>query len=265
MNDLIHDKYTVIQLLHETKSSYIFEVKDERKQLKVLKVARNIDTRINEQIMNEARILAKVEHPKIPKLYDKLIIEDNYHAIVMDKITGSSLADRMKHVQQPFDWQAIQQITSQLLSVVQVFHTQSIPIILRDIKPSNILLTDDHQLFLIDFGVAKPINELQQSNAMGTIGFSAPEQFECGEASVQSDLFSIGATLFYLLSNGENIYTKSMKDLQIDKIPFAYMRWIKQLTETVPHKRIATIQQAEKKFKLLSMSKRERILHYFIG
>jgi eukaryotic-like serine/threonine-protein kinase len=147
----------------------------------------------------EANVLASLRHPRIPRVYDYFTI---YHRayLVLDFIEGKDL-EAVLHArpdvvppEEVVDWML------QLCDIVEYLHTQPTPIIFRDLKPNNIILTPDGHVVLIDFGIAKL---LQQTGAIdtnvGTQGYAAQEMYE-GRAEPRSDIFALGAMMHHLLS-----------------------------------------------------------------
>ncbi|MGO8951473.1 MAG: PQQ-binding-like beta-propeller repeat protein [Ktedonobacterales bacterium] len=147
----------------------------------------------------EANVLAALRHPRIPRVYDYFTI---YHRayLVLDYIAG---VDLEKHLlatpgaTQPdevVDWML------QLCDIVGYLHTQSEPIVFRDLKPNNVILSPDGSIVLIDFGIAKL---LQATGAIdtnvGTQGYAAPEMYE-GRAETRSDIFALGSMMHHLLT-----------------------------------------------------------------
>jgi eukaryotic-like serine/threonine-protein kinase len=147
----------------------------------------------------EANVLASLRHPRIPRVYDYFTI---YHRgyLVLDFIEGQDLEavlHAMPDMPQPeevVDWML------QLCEIVEYLHTQPTPIIFRDLKPNNIILTPDGYIILIDFGIAKL---LQATGAIdtnvGTQGYAAREMYE-GRAEPRSDIFALGAMMHHLLT-----------------------------------------------------------------
>ena len=156
----------------------------------------------------EARRLQQLgQHHQIPTLY-AYFKEDNYLYLVQQFIEGQNLLQELQQ-QGVFDEAKIRELLHDLLPVLQAVHQQQV--IHRDIKPENILrCQSDGKLVLIDFGVAKqatPTAIAKPGTMIGSLGYAPIEQMQEGEAFPASDLYSLGATCFHLLTN---IYTRNL-------------------------------------------------------
>ncbi|MCM3739547.1 serine/threonine protein kinase [Oceanobacillus luteolus] len=239
----IDNKYQVVDFLSEGGTSFVYEIKTSSERRAVLKVVKQPTTLFNEQIDNEAKILAAVHHENVPELYDKVTIAKYHHGIIMKKMPGKSLSEIIEEDGRRFIWREVLEIAIQLANIIHAFHHHSSPIVIRDIKPSNILLCEENRVHLIDFGASVPVQAAGQHKAIGTIGYAAPEQFEHGVADLRSDLFSLGAVLFYIVSVGENIYTSDVEKIVASKLPKAFAKLIIKLTETNLDERYHSIDQ----------------------
>jgi outer membrane protein assembly factor BamB/tRNA A-37 threonylcarbamoyl transferase component Bud32 len=147
----------------------------------------------------EANVLASLRHPRIPRVYDYFTI---YHRayLVLDYIEGQDLEATLHRTPGMARPEDVVEWMLQLCEIVQYLHTQPQPIVFRDLKPNNIILTPEGDIVLIDFGIAKL---LQQTGAIdtnvGTIGYAAPEMYE-GRAERRSDIFALGAMMHHLLT-----------------------------------------------------------------
>ncbi|PAV28977.1 hypothetical protein CIL05_13430 [Virgibacillus profundi] len=235
--EVINNKYKIIDYLTEGGTSLLYDVEVSSGKHAILKVAKNTSTLFNNQIDNEAKILAAVNHDRLPKLFDKLTVNRHYKAIVIEKIEAVSLSDLIENGNKVFSWQEILDIAKQIMNIIDVFHKNNPSIVIRDIKPSNILISNNNHAYLIDFGVSASIKEKEKISALGTIGYAAPEQFENGKVDLRSDFFSLGAVLFYMASNGENIYTSNQAAVLKEQTPKAFAEIIIKLSQTDPDKR----------------------------
>ncbi|MFA6433541.1 MAG: serine/threonine-protein kinase [Elusimicrobiales bacterium] len=153
-----------------------------------------------EFFLREARSAAKLEHPNIVHIYD-FGHENGSYFIVMSYIEGKSLADTIAE-KGPMDPEAATAIILEVLDGLKHAHAKSI--IHRDIKPANILSGPDGHPKIVDFGLARSISEEKQltmaGEMVGTAYFMSPEQGLAGKVDHRADLYSVGATYFYLLT-----------------------------------------------------------------
>lgn len=153
-----------------------------------------------EFFLREARSAAKLEHPNIVQIYN-FGQENGSYFIIMSYIEGDSLSDVIVE-KGPMDTDTATDIILEVLDGLGHAHSKSI--IHRDIKPSNILLGKDGHPKIVDFGLARSISEEKQltmaGEMVGTAYFMSPEQGLAGQVDNRADLYSTGATYFYLLT-----------------------------------------------------------------
>lgn len=144
----------------------------------------------------EARLLATLSHPGIPRFYSCLIERGRIY-IVMDLVRGIDLEDLVRQ-RGTLSERMVLSIASQVCDVLHYLHTQETPVIFRDVKPSNIMYDSNGLVSMIDFGIARLTNS-QRGHIMGTPGYAPPEQYR-GDVSPASDIYALGATMHHLLS-----------------------------------------------------------------
>jgi len=153
-----------------------------------------------ELFKQEAHMLSRLHHENLPKVIDYFFEGERYY-LVMDYVDGKNLKEyrESNHV---MDKEQIIKIISQICNVLEYLHGQKPPIIFRDLKPSNIMITDDSTIKLIDFGIARIFKESQNIDTVivGTPGFAPPEQYGKRQTDERSDIYSLGATLYYLFT-----------------------------------------------------------------
>ncbi len=152
-----------------------------------------------ERFKKEARVLAQLLHPNIAVIYN-LIEQNDDHFMVMEYVEGTNLDELLKKYR-VIPTQLVVPIFIQALEGLQHAHKKNI--FHRDIKPSNLMLTPEGTLKLMDFGIAKMAGEqkmTQVNKIVGTVEFMAPELIEGKPASVASDIYAMGATLYELIS-----------------------------------------------------------------
>ncbi|HEY9702272.1 MAG TPA: protein kinase, partial [Allocoleopsis sp.] len=178
---------------------------------KVLKVLHNTDPKAIELFKQEAEVLAQLDHPGIPKVepngYFIYYTRTNQpiHCLIMEKIDGMTLEDYLKQNNyQPISERAAIRWLKQIVEILQEIHHKNY--FHRDIKPSNIMLRENGQLVLIDFGTAREMTQtylqrLQGQQVTGIIsgGYTPMEQVR-GSAVPQSDFFALGRTFVFLLT-----------------------------------------------------------------
>ena len=168
--------------------------------LKVLRSHLVDDEQLVERFHREARASAKLNHPNIVRIHS-VGVEDGVPFFAMEWIEGDPL-DAILKEQGPLPWQRAMNIAGQVASALESAHAQGV--IHRDIKPANILIDKSGRAHVTDFGVAKVMNARTQLTTEGTfIGtpqYMSPEQCGVGEISPASDLFSLGATAYEMLS-----------------------------------------------------------------
>ena len=150
----------------------------------------------------EARMLRELRHPNLPRVYETFS-EHARHYLVMDFIEGQTLEQRQQAAgggalpqAQVLEW------ARQLCSVLSYLHTRRPPIIFRDLKPANIMVTPTGQVKLIDFGIARVFapGRAHDTQVLGTPGFAPPEQYGKTQTDNRADVYALGCTLYQLLT-----------------------------------------------------------------
>jgi len=152
-------------------------------------------------LTKERETLIRLDHPGIVKTKDFFQEYDACY-MVMEYIEGKSLETFQQHVTD-IDQEHVIRWGIKLSEILTYLHSLKPPIIYRDLKPSNILITPDGDIKLIDFGIARVFKEeaLKDTMPFGTHGFAAPEQYGTSQTDIRSDIYSLGATLHYLLTS----------------------------------------------------------------
>jgi serine/threonine protein kinase len=170
----------------------------------------------------ESNILATLRHQSIPRIYDYFIRDDRAY-LVMELVTGRDLDTILAEITSFFSEAQVVTWGIELCDVLQYLHTrQPEPIIFRDIKPSNIMISPQNHIMLVDFGIAKLFDPREKNTMIGTQGYSPPEQYR-GEATNKVDIYALGATLHHLLT---------LKDPRLEA-PFSFNE--RPIQESNPH------------------------------
>ena len=150
----------------------------------------------------EARLLRTLDQANIPKIAD--FFEENGRAcLVMEFIWGESLEKRLEATNAPLLETDVLKWAIQLCDALHYLHTRQPPIIFRDLKPSNVMVTNSGLVKLIDFGIARTykVGKKRDTVAMGSENYAAPEQWGQGQTDARSDIYALGATMYHLLAN----------------------------------------------------------------
>lgn len=150
----------------------------------------------------EALMLARLQHPNLPNIFDHFEEHGRWY-LVMSFIEGETLEDYLGHAQGgKLPLEEVLQIGTQLCSVLGYLHNRQPAIIFRDLKPANIMRTSDGNIYLIDFGIARHFKPGQAKDTAyyGSMGYAPPEQYGKAQTTPRSDIYSLGATLYQLVS-----------------------------------------------------------------
>ena len=150
----------------------------------------------------EAQILYELDHESIPKFVDCFISENRYY-LIMEFVEGIDLRKQLEDAQeigkQGLEEWDVTNWSMQLCDVLHYLHSQDPPIIYRDLKPGNIIVSQENKVFLIDFGIARLFDPRTKGTMVGTQGYAPPEQYR-GQAEPRSDQYSLAACMHHLLT-----------------------------------------------------------------
>ena len=184
----------------------VYEAVDQRLDTTVaLKETLFADERLRKQFEREARLLARLHHPALPRVSDHFS-EGDGQFLVMQFIPGDDLSEKMARKRGPFPPDQVLTWADQLLDALDYLHTQDPQIVHRDIKPQNLKLTPRGQIILLDFGLAKgqagDISRVTTSASIFgyTPNYAPLEQIQGLGTDSRSDLYSLGATLYHLMT-----------------------------------------------------------------
>ncbi len=147
----------------------------------------------------EAEVLKFLNHPGIVRLIDSHVTEDGHYFLAMAYVPGKSL-DELLRLKKIFSSQATVEIAIQCCEVLEYLHKHNPPIVYRDLKPTNLMLTPEGHIVFIDFGIARSV--MPQTGTMTRVvtpGYSPPEQY-AGKPEIRSDLYALGGTIGQMLT-----------------------------------------------------------------
>ncbi len=250
---VLRERYTVLSLLGEGGFGRTYKGIDTNTQsliaIKTISLSQMQNWKALEFFERESIVLAKLDHPGIPKYIDFFYEDsetDRCFYLVRELAVGESLSDLAKK-----GWRAteeeIKHIIEQLLEILVYLHNLVPPVIHRDIKPSNIIYQPDtRQIFLIDFGSVQ--DKLGGGTMVGTFGYMAPEQLG-GESSPKSDIYCVAMTLAFLLTQREPSelpYQRMKLNLRSLQISASneLLKWLERASEPIPDNRFSSAEDA---------------------
>jgi serine/threonine protein kinase len=207
-NTLLSDRYLVMHLLGQGGMGAVYKATDRKFGNTVaIKETFYSDHRLREAFALEARLLNRLRHSALPVVMD-CFSEGEGQYLVMQYIPGRDmeklLAERQSQNQGVFPVTAVLRWADQLLDALDYLHSHTPPIIHRDIKPQNLKLTPRGEVILLDFGLAKGVTSQQTGSNHSIRGYtpnySPLEQIRGTGTDVRSDIYSVGATLYHLLT-----------------------------------------------------------------
>src|SRR6267378_1829445 len=203
---ILQDRYRIVRQLGRGGMGAVYEAVDQRLDAIVaLKETFSVDERLRRQFEQEARLLAQLHHPALPRVSD-YFTEGDRAFLVMQFISGADLAEIISQQPGPFPRYQVIAWADQLLDALVYLHTRDRQIIHRDIKPHNLKVTANGQIALLDFGLAKTqTTDLSGNNSSTSIfgytrRYSPLEQIQDQGTTPQSDIYALGATLYHLLT-----------------------------------------------------------------
>lgn len=156
-----------------------------------------------EQFRQEAQLLSTLNHPGLARVSHYFVENDRYY-LVMTYLEGKNLAQLLQERGEPFPVSQVLEWTVQLLNILEYLHSCNPPVIFRDLKPSNLILTADGRLHMVDFGIARILAEGSETNqflkGVGSPDYCPLEQYQGGGTDQRTDLYALGATLYHLLT-----------------------------------------------------------------
>jgi serine/threonine protein kinase/ABC-type branched-subunit amino acid transport system substrate-binding protein len=209
--DIIDNRYRVIEMVGKGGFGAIYKARDERFSTQPLVAVKEmIESQLTpkereralKDFHREADLLAQLKHPNLPNVSNRFD-EGEKAYLVMEFIEGKTLDEVQEEQNGPIDERQVLGWALQLCAVLDYLHGQSQPIIFRDMKPSNVMLTSKGEIKLIDFGIARIFKAAADKDTvlLGSQGYAPLEQYGHGQSDARSDIYALGATLYDLLTN----------------------------------------------------------------
>jgi len=207
---ILKQRYVVLAQVGRGGFGSVYKAADKQLGSRVVAIKEMSQSSMNAQELQEATtafkrealMLASLKHPNLPHIYDQFTDAGRSY-LVMDFIEGKTLEEHLADLQGtllPID--KTLDIGVQLCDVLTYLHSLQPPIIFRDLKPANVMLTLAGHIYLIDFGIARHFKpgQTKDTTALGSTGYAAPEQYGKAQTTAHADIYGLGATLHQLLT-----------------------------------------------------------------
>jgi serine/threonine-protein kinase len=202
---VLDGKYKILNKIGQGGMSVVYLAMNERanKQWAIKEIRKDgIDGYeiVRQGLIAETEMLKRLRHANLPSIIDVIEVDDSF-LVVMDYIEGNPLSRALKNygAQSQDD---VVRWARQLCGVFGYLHSRNPPIIYRDMKPANVMLQPDGNVMLIDFGTAREfkIGRADDTIALGTQGYAAPEQYGQHQTDARTDIYNLGATMYHLVT-----------------------------------------------------------------
>jgi serine/threonine protein kinase len=209
--EMLGARYRIMQLIGKGGFSAVYQANDDRfqgqrrvaiKEMSDAHLSQTERVRAIANFQQEANILVPLKHPNLPDVSD-FLEEGGKAYMVMEFIDGQTLEYLQDQAGSPLDEKLVMDWALQLCDVLDYLHNLPQPIIFRDLKPPNIMVTRTNQIKLIDFGIARifKTTATKDTETLGSQGYAPLEQYGRGQSDRRSDIYALGATLYDLLTN----------------------------------------------------------------
>jgi tRNA A-37 threonylcarbamoyl transferase component Bud32 len=205
-NAVLQGRYKITKLIGQGGMGAIYLADDTRFSNRVCVLKEMLDHFNDDEqrklatsnFLREADMLSTMHHDGIPEVYDRFS-EGNRHYLVMEYIQGIDLEQKLAQESDFFDEKSVLGWAMQICDILSYLHNQKPPVVYRDMKPANLILTKKGKIYMVDFGIARFFNPIKKGTMVGTQGYAPPEQYR-GLMEPRSDIFALGATMHHLLT-----------------------------------------------------------------
>lgn len=219
---ILNNRYKIIKEIGRGGMAIVYSARDTLLErvvaLKMLRPEYSSDKEFKEKFRQEAKAVAKLSHPNIVSIYDIVVDEDKFY-LVMEIVEGETLKDIIKRRAKLSIAESLE-FAGQIAAALSIAHGNQI--VHCDIKPQNIILTDDMEVKITDFGIAKAVSTATTTmteTVIGSAHYFSPEQAKGGKIKAYSDIYSLGVVLYEMTTgelpfHGESPISVALKHIQ---------------------------------------------------
>jgi serine/threonine protein kinase len=254
---LLRQRYRILEQAGTGGFSTVYRAEDTQVHNRIVAVKEISPRRQNpedaqktsEAFQQEAVLLAGLSHANLPRIHD-YFQEGGRWYLVLDYLQGETLEERLRRSPgKRLPVPDALEVGLQLAAVLEYLHTRQPPIIFRDVKPANVMLTAPLHAYLIDFGIARLFKPGQSKDTLviGTVGYLAPEGYGKGQTTPRSDIYSLGVTLHQMLSGADPAEKPFHFAPLQSPVPPALAALVAEMVETEESHRPATMAQVKQR------------------
>src|SRR5579883_2607108 len=239
------------------------------KQINIGKLSARESIDATDSYNREVTLLSQLSHRRLPRLYDHFTDPEHWY-LVLSYIEGQTLDVYLQaQSNKALPFKKVIDIGIQLCDVLHYLHTQKPPIIFRDVKPANIMLTPRGRVYLIDFGIARQFNpaRIKDTGPLGSPGYAAPEQYGRTQTTTRTDIYGLGATLQTLATGKEPLDLRGDEPLPApnSRLQQKFERLIDQMLERESHHRPRSVLEVRARLEALKFGPFGGIRRLFFG
>ena len=249
---VLNNRYMILQTVGQGGMGAVYKAQDMKrrsivavKEMSLSMVPEEEQERALRNFDTEANMLRGLHHPNLPAFTGRFT-DAARHFLVMEFIDGQTLENSLERNNGPFPERRVLGWARQLCDVLEYLHGQPTPIIFRDLKPGNIMVTRDGRIKLIDFGIARffRLAGSADTQVLGTPGYAPPEQYGKAQTDNRSDIYSLAMTLFHLMTNTLSEKGFGLKNVHQDypQISLPVARALEKATALAPEDRFQTVE-----------------------
>ena len=202
---LLAGRYRILREIGQGGFGAVYQAKDLRRHSRLVAIKQiNLDQLRPREVIEatdsfnrEVAFLSTLNHPNLPKIYDHFTDPSHWY-LVMQYIQGQTLEDCLQKSRRGYlPLQRVLKIGLAVIGVLNYLHSRRPPVIFRDLKPANIMMTRKGHVYLIDFGIARHFapEKTKDTGPLGSPGYAAPEQYGRKQTDIRTDIYGLGATL----------------------------------------------------------------------
>jgi serine/threonine protein kinase len=269
---MLTQRYRIIEQVGEGGFGVVYKAQDRQKHrmvaIKQITLA-DLSTReiidATDSYNRETTILPRLTHRNLPVLYDYFTDPEHWY-IVMEYIEGQTLEEMLsKATNGRLPLKKVLTIGKELCHALAYLHSQQPPVVFRDVKPGNIMITKEGKVYLIDFGIARRhrAEKKRDTGALGSPGYAAPEQYGSEQSTPRTDLYGLGATLQTMLTGKE---PTEGADIEAEpEVPRRLKDLIVHMLEKDPKRRPENVLQVESELDDVKSEQLQKISKDFVS